>query len=175
MLIGMAFLRRNRPKQAEQSSVTPPVDLDRPVENPELVEQLRRSHEPPTEEELRRILQMLRDAVFLIATQMSHPDGRPPVIDGTMRAGTQINVHGVRLPGDRSALAVYTDWPSLRAAVGEGPDWSSLVQTGEEVFKMGLDPDYPGGVVIDPFGPEVTFAMEPAQISWMYANTRPRR
>ena len=71
-------------------------------------------------------------------------------------------------------MALYTDWPSLRAAVGDGPEWSSLVETGEQVFEMGLRPDYPGGVVIDPFGPEVSFAMEPEQIAWMYANTRPR-
>jgi hypothetical protein len=158
----------------QREPVTPPVDLDKPVENPELVAQMIRVGDSPTEEDARRTMQMLRDAVFLMATQISHPDGRQPIIDGTMRSGTLINLHGVQLPDDRSALAVYTDWPSLRAAVGDGPEWSSLVQTGEEVFRMGLRPDYPGGVVVNPFGPEVSFAMEPAQIAWMYANTRPR-
>lgn len=154
--------------------VTPPVDLNKPVENPELVAKLVRSRQSRTREDLQQALQMLRDATFLMATQFSHPDGGPAIVDGTIRKGALIKLHTVLLPDDRSALAVFTDWPSLRAAVGEDPAWSSLVETGEQVFRTGLLPAYPGGVVINPSGPEATFAMEPAQIAWMYADTRPR-
>ncbi len=157
-----------------QPKVTLPVDLDKPVENPELVAQMVRGTQTRTQEDLHRLLQMLRDAVFLMATQFSHPDGEPAIVDGTMRAGAQINLHIVRLRDDRAALALYTDWPSLRAAVGGDPTWNSLVETGESVIKMGLLPAYPGGVVVNPSGPEATFAMDPTQIAWMYANTGPR-
>lgn len=154
--------------------MTSPMDLNKPVENPELVAQMIRARASRTREDLHQTLQMLRDAVFLQATQFSHPDGNPAIVDGTIRNGTLIKLHTVLLPDDRSALAVFTDWPSLRAAVGEDPAWSSLVETGEQVFRTGLLPAYPGGVVINPSGPEATFAMEPAQIAWMYANTRAR-
>jgi SseB protein N-terminal domain len=151
----------------------PPVDLDKPVENPELVAQIIRGRQSGTDADLRVTLQMLRGAVFLLATQITHPDGDPAIVDGMMRAGTVIKLHTVRLRDDRSALAVFTDWPSLRAAVGDGADWSSIVQTGDDVFALATRPEYPGGVVVDPSGPEVTFAMDPAQIAWMRANTRP--
>jgi hypothetical protein len=169
----VGFLRKDS-KPPSEAKVTPPVDLDKPVENPELVAQMIRARQSRTREDLQQTLQMLREAVFLQATQFSHPDGHPALTDGKIRAGTLIKLHTVLLPDDRSALAIFTDWPSLRAAVGDDPTWSSLVETGEGVFKTGLLPAYPGGVVINPSGPEATFAMEPAQIAWMYANTRSR-
>jgi SseB protein N-terminal domain len=154
--------------------MTSPLDLNKPVENPELVAQMIRARASRTREDLQQTLQMLREAVFLQATQFSHPDGNPAIVDGTIRKGALIKLHTVLLPDDRNALAVFTDWPSLRAAVGEDQAWSSLVETGEQVFRTGLLPAYPGGVVVNPSGPEATFAMEPAQIAWMYANTRAR-
>jgi SseB protein N-terminal domain len=133
----VGFLRRKGSQPPAETKVTPPVDLDKPVDNPELVAQLIRARQSRTQEDLHRTLQMLRDAVFLQATQFSHPDGAPAIAGGTIRAGTVIKLHTVLLPDDRSALAVFTDWPSLRAAVGDDPAWSSLVETGEAVFRMG--------------------------------------
>lgn len=170
----MGFLQKKASPPPAEAKATPPVDLDKPVENPALVAQMIRARQSRTPADLQLTLQMLRNAVFLMATQFSHPDGDPAIRDGTVRAGSVIKIHTVLLPDDRGALAIFTDWPSLRAAVGEDPAWSSLVETGESVFKMGLTPAYPGGVVVNPAGPEATFATEPAQITWMYANTRPR-
>ena len=148
------------------------MDVSKPVENPDLVAQLLRFHASGgRDEDARETLQLVRDANYLLATQVSHPDGGPPIADGVMRAGTIINIYTVQLPDGRSALAAFTDWPSMRAAVGEGADWQGLIQPGVEVFAMGTSIGYPGGVVINPFGPEVTLEMTPERIAWMRANT----
>lgn len=139
----------------------PPVDLNTPVENPGLVDLLVRSKkQPPNDAAMTAVLRALRDAVYLLATKIRHPDGQPPIVDGVMRAGTLIEMFTVRLPDDRAAIALFTDWPSLRASVGEGADWSSLVQAGNEALSLGLGPTYPGGVVINPNGPEVSLALQ---------------
>lgn len=146
----------------------PDIDLNKPVENPELVARLRAAGEiPETEDDQRATDRMLLDGIYLLAAQVFHPDGGPAVVDGVMRAGTQINLYTVGLPDDRSALVAFTDWPSLHAAVGEGDDWSGLVQKGPDVFSLGSPPDYPGGVVINPFGPKVTLEVGPERIARM--------
>lgn len=170
----MKFRNKKESQPPAEATVTPPVDLDKPVENPELVAQLIRARQSRTQADLQKTLHMLRNAVFLMATQFSHPDGGPAIADGKVRKGSIIKIHTVLLRDDRSALAVFTDWPSLRAAVGEDPAWSSLVETGEGIFKTALLPATPGGLVINPSGPVATFAMDPEQIAWTLANTRPR-
>lgn len=148
------------------------IDPSTPVENAALVARLLRSAGAPEDDQAALItLRMIRDATYLIATQISHPDGSAPIADGVMRAGTLINVYSVRLPDERSALAAFTDWPSLRAAVGDGAEWSGLTQPGEDLFRMGLSPDYPGGVVVNPSGPDVSLEMTPERIAWMFSRT----
>lgn len=146
--------------------------VNTPVENSGLVARLLNSrtvHEGDAD--ALETLQMIRDATYLLATQVAHPDGGPPIVDGVMRAGTRINLYVARLADDRPALAAFTDWPSLRAAVGAGDDWSGLIQPGDDLFGMGLSPDYAGGVVINPAGPEVTLELTPDRIAWMYSHT----
>jgi hypothetical protein len=89
----VGFLRKDS-KPPSEAKVTPPVDLDKPVENPELVAQMIRARQSRTREDLQQTLQMLREAVFLQATQFSHPDGHPALTDGKIRAGTLIKLHG---------------------------------------------------------------------------------
>lgn len=151
------------------------MSVDVPVANPELVARLIRARSiPEGETDARVTMRMLRDARYLLATQLGHPDGGPPVVDGMMRAGSRIDVFQVALPDGRPALAVFTDWPSLRAALGDGEQWSGLIEPGEDVFRLGLRPEYPGGAVINPAGPEVTLALEPERIASLYASTRRR-
>jgi hypothetical protein len=138
-------------RKAESGPVIAPVDLATPVENPALVEQIKRGLESYAEAEMARTMQMLRDAVLLMATQTIHPDGGPAYTDQTLRAGSRMTIYAVQLADDRTALAVFTDWPALHAAV------------------------YPGGVVVNPFGPEVTLPVMPEAITWMYNVTRPRK
>lgn len=150
---------------------TPPgIDVNRPVENPELVARLARWRDSPvSEDEVRQTLRMMREATYLLASRVWHPDGGQPISDGTMRAGTRIDIYTVLLPDDRSALCLFTDWRALRAAVGEGSDWRGLIQRGQDAFGLGLQPDYPGGVVVNPSGPDVTMEMGPEQIASMFA------
>ena len=151
------------------------MGVDIPVANPELVARLIGARSAPeTEVEARVTRRMLREARYLLATQLRHPDGGPPIVDGMMRAGSRIDVFQVAHPDGRTALAVFTDWPSLRAAVGGGEEWSGLVEPGEDCFRLGLRPEYPGGAVINPAGPEITVALEPERIASLYASTRRR-
>jgi hypothetical protein len=150
----------------------PPVDPNQPVENAALVARLLRSSGTGEDDAAALVtMRMIRDATYLIATQVSHPDGGAPIVDGMMRAGTRINVYTVRLPDGRPALAAFTDWSALRAAVGEGAEWSGLIQPGEDLFRMALSPDYAGGVVVNPSGPDVTLEMTPERIAWMFSRT----
>ncbi len=157
----------------------PPVDLGKPVASSEpvassqLVAQMIRGARSGTPQDMVRTMQMQREAVYLLGTQANHPDGQTPVVDGVMRAGTRITVYSVLLPDDRQALAVFTDGPSLRAAVGDGPGWSSMVQPGEEVFKLALTSPY-AGVVINPAGPQVSFPMDHEKIALLFRHTQPR-
>ncbi len=163
---------------APPAAPAPPVDLDKPVAsskpvaNSKLVAQMIRGARSGTPQDMVRTMQMQREAVYLLGTQVSHPDGGTPVVDGVMRAGTQITVYSVLLPDDRQALAVFTDGPSLRAAVGDGPGWSSMVQPGEEVFKLALTSPY-AGVVINPAGPQVSFPLDHEKIALLYRHTQP--
>ena len=150
------------PKPPPPAAVIPPVDLDVPVTNPELVAALVDLARAPRDEDMPRVLDLLRSAVLLVATRI---DG-PGVVDGVMQAGSVMTVYSVLLPDDRPALALVTDWPSLRASCGDG--WSALVQAPGEGWRLARGA-YAGGAVLNPAGPEVIFPLDPPRIDVLLA------
>lgn len=152
---------------APAASPTPPVDLDVPVSNPELLARLVECVRTGTWDQ--PTMQAQRDAVYVLATQISGPG----IVDGVMQAGTKITLFHVVDDQDRPAVAAFTDWDALRAVLGDDPSWSGMIETGEGVLALAGSAGYVGGVVINPGSPESQFALTPERLDRLLAQTQP--
>jgi len=155
------------PAPEPREPVTPPVDLDVPVTNPELLARLVECVRTGTWDQ--PTMQAQRDAVYVLATQISGPG----IVDGVMQAGTRITLFHVLDDQDRPAVAAFTDWDALRAVLGDDPSWSGMVETGEGVLALAGSAGYVGGVVINPGSPESQFALTPERLERLHAQTQP--
>jgi hypothetical protein len=146
--------------------LAPPVDLSVPVTNPELVAAMA---EP--EQDTERLLTALVKATFLMAVQHSHPDGRPAIENGFMRAGSVITIWSVRDQDDNDLLTLFTDADALRATTGP-TGWGGQIIQAVDALELAAK-RHGGHAVINPNGPGPTWELQPYQVERILAEVRP--
>lgn len=138
---------KKRSEAPKPSPVKPPVDLNKPVENPRLVAAIlafAQSRTPTTQDAL---TQALRTAIFLvpILTDEMHSTPSGDNDQMTIQAGSRIKIISCFDDAGGNHLALFTDWPSIRRWT-EQPV-STLVMPAAEAFAFASSEQHAGGVV----------------------------
>jgi hypothetical protein len=149
------------PTSEIRGPVVPPVDLNVPVTNPEVIEAVKAYAADPSDVRGQALDVALRRSVLLAATRISElqpTPGQPG--QSTVPVGSTITIATVLDDRDRSLLALFTDWQSLEAQYG--PGWDSLVLPAADAFDLALKQH--AGAVLNPSGPEVSVPLEHPQL-----------
>lgn len=165
----MALFGRDR-KDNQARDLVPPVDLDVPVENPDVVAAVHALVAEPTSVALSAALDralagatlLAAAAISEIVTDLTHPG------QAVVPEGSEITLHSALTDDDQDLLALFTDWSSLEAFCGEGS--RSLVLPGPEAFAIALK-QY-DGAVINPAGPGVVIPLPPDVLERLVALPR---
>jgi hypothetical protein len=132
--------------------VVPPVDLNQPVENPELVAAITAFANDPNPTTELAMQRAFNRAVFLGAADFTGATVTPAASgeagQSVIQPGSRIGLRSAERDG-LSFLAVFTDWPAIRKFTDAHVD--GLVLPSADVITMGLS-DY-DGVVLNPAGP----------------------
>jgi hypothetical protein len=132
------------------STPKPPVDLNKPVENPELslaMMAFSRSRNAQTEQELTL---RLRSAVFLvpiITDEMRTTPGSEPG-SATIEQGSLIKMLSCIDGTGAQHLPLFTDWPSIRAWTEQ--QVSTLVMPAADAWGFVLSQAHYAGAVVNP-------------------------
>ncbi|MCG8405817.1 MAG: SseB family protein [Phycisphaerales bacterium] len=133
-----------------RNSITPPVDLDTPVTNPELVKAVDVFAVEQGPEQLEALLTALTQAVFLIATLMDEAKFaiNKDQGSGTMEKGSRIKILEVEGPNGERVLPLFTDWDEIRKFTDQ--QVSTLVMPASQAWSFALQ-NY-GAAVVNPGG-----------------------
>jgi hypothetical protein len=142
-MFGFFKKRSSEPKSAE---VKPPVDLNKPVENPALVAALLSFAQTRTPASQDALTIALRTANFLVAilTDEMHttPSGEGQT---TIQAGSRIKILTCSDESGAVHLPLFTDWQSIRRWTDQPV--STLVMPARQAFEFGLSDNHAGAVV----------------------------
>jgi hypothetical protein len=140
-------------RQAEphaRASVQPPVDLDKPVENPALSAALNgytSNRSPEAEQELFR---QLRGAVFLVpilADEMKMAPGSEPGV-GTIEKDSTIKIFACADRDGADHLPLFTDWSAIQAWTDRKV--STLVMPASDAWAFVLSQPHYAGAFVNP-------------------------
>jgi hypothetical protein len=144
-----------------------PIDVDRPVENPELSAALRdfvASRDARAEQELAR---QLRRAVFLVpilADEMQIGSGAEPG-SKVIEPGSRIKLISCVDGAGAQHMALFTDWTALRAWTDQ--QVSTLVIPAAEAWDTVLSREQYAGAVVNPGGGEHTLPLNTQTIAYL--------
>jgi hypothetical protein len=149
------FKKKPEPSQAEQR-VIPPVDLSQPVENPLLKAALAALAHAQTEANQQAVWEQVKRANYLVVVNAETMKIEPGAIpgQGTMQAGTQIQLMTCSGPAGEPLLPVFTDWTEIEQFSGDsfpGQRPGTLVMPGPDLWAFVLAGSF-AGVVINPSG-----------------------
>lgn len=129
-----------------------PVDVNQPVENPDLTAALAAFAAEPTPAALQRLQEQLNRAVYLVAILIDEmnitPDGEAG--KATFEKGSRIKVLTCTDPAGAPTLPVFSDWREIRAWTDEPV--STLVLPADEVWSWVTGQSGYQGVVVNPAG-----------------------
>lgn len=131
----------------------PPVDLNKPVENPALVSAIARHADEANPRSLRALLEAVLAATFL-AGMLDGTEGEAAADEASfapLPKGSRIAILAVRDKEDRHLLALFSDWSGLRAWDGR---FSGLVMPASQALNFVIKNGY-DGLVINPGGPSI--------------------
>jgi hypothetical protein len=138
-------------RQAEphaRATVQPPVDLDKPVENPALSAALDGYVINPSTDTQQELFRQLRNAVFLVpmlADEMQMTPGAEPGV-GTIEKDSVIKIFACADSSGASHLPLFTDWPAIQSWTDRKV--STLVMPASDAWSFVLSqPQYMGAFV----------------------------
>jgi hypothetical protein len=143
-----------------QQDATPPVDVNKPIENPSLVEAV--SHFDPAKPITAQpeIVRQLNTANYLIPIiRVQIPTG-PKAPDGSaiVTQDTQVKVLQARDAAGKPCLPLFTDWRALR--VWNKSDLSTLVMPAKAAWDFVLSHDVYSGAILDPGERPITLSRD---------------
>lgn len=129
----------------------PPVDLDKPVENPRLVAALKRAADDDSDEAKDRLFREIQRANFLVAIYTDEMRFSPTPTPGHMiiQQGSRIKVLSLEAGGE-NYLPLFTDWAAIRAYTDDKVN--TLVFPAADAWLFALKDKAYQGVVINPAG-----------------------
>ena len=138
------------PFRTQPKSVTPPVDLDKPVTNPALTAAMAGLGAGPDQAAIESLIRELNRAVYLVAILLDEANvtTRSPG-QATFEKGSLIKMLAVADSNDRPLLLLFTDWDAIRKWTNESV--STLVMPADQAWEFALRQYH--GAVINPAGP----------------------
>jgi hypothetical protein len=134
-------------KRGGQSTIIPPVDLNKPVENPEVVAAITAAANSQSPLLFAALTCALRDANYLVPIMQEGMVTSPTGVEGqmTIQAGSHINVFTCAAPDGGTLLPLFTDWDEIRRWIDHPV--STLVMPAKEAFAFASMDEYAGAVV----------------------------
>lgn len=135
-------------RTSDKAPARPPVDLNKPVENPALVQALERvagDDSDDAKDALVRELQRANYLAAIIADEMKTTSPEPGMT--TIKAGSVIKFVTCEKDGQHF-LPLFSDWAAIRAYTDQNV--STLVLPASEAWSFALDDDAYQGIVINP-------------------------
>jgi len=138
--------------RTEQSTIVPPVDLNRPVENPNLVAALKEFEANRSEESQQELFRQLAGANFLVAF---FGDEMQTIAGSKAGQLTTEKDSLLKIPAcaDREGkdhLPLFTDWAAIQAWIDKPV--STLVMPASDAWSFILSQPYYAGAFINPAG-----------------------
>jgi hypothetical protein len=146
-------------KRGGPSAVVPPVDLNKPVENPEVVAAIKAAANSDSPLLHAALGCALRDANYLVPIMQEGIIASPAGKDGemTIHAGSHINVVTCAAPDGGTLLPLFTDWDEIRRWLDVPV--STLVVPAKDAFSIASRDEY-AGAVINPGGQAVELSKD---------------
>ena len=128
----------------------PQIDLNKPVENPELllaIAEFTRVRNAQTEHELNR---RLRSAIFLVPIKADEMHTTPSTKPGrvTIQPGSLIKLLSWVDDAGARYLPLFTDWPAIRAWTSR--EVSTIVMPAHDAWSFALSQAHYAGAVVNP-------------------------
>ncbi|MBI3553056.1 MAG: SseB family protein [Elusimicrobia bacterium] len=146
--------------QCGQLADIPPMDLTRPVENPEVVGAMERFQKDQSRPNLRAMMESVMKGTYLIGANIiarGAPEGKPGQLSWTsLRKGDEIQIVTVTNDADQKLLVLFTDWRQLNAWKA---GFSGLVSPAKDALGFASSNGH-DGVVINPGGPSLELDRE---------------
>jgi len=143
-----------------QQDATPPVDVNKPIENPGLVEAV--SHFDPAKPVTAQseIVRQLNTGNYLIPIIRVHIPTSPKDPDGSaiVTQDTQIKVMQAPDAAGKPCLPLFTDWRALRA--WNRSDLSTLVMPAKAAWDFVLSHEVYSGAILNPGERSVTLSRD---------------
>ena len=137
----------------------PPVDLNKPVENPRLVAALDACADNATDEARAALCGELNRATYLAAVLTSQADVKTSESDRghvVFEKGRTIHILTAAGPDDKQMVLLFTDWSQIRSWTSQNVD--ALVMPAQEAWSVALMGDVHNGVIINPAGNSFTLS-----------------
>jgi hypothetical protein len=146
-------------KRGGQSAVIPPVDLNKPVENPDVVAAISAAANSQSPLLFAALTCALRDANYLVPIMQDGMITSPTGEEGqmTIHAGSHINVFTCAAPDGGTLLPLFTDWDEIRRWLDVPV--STLVVPAKDAFALASGDDY-AGAVVNPGGQAVELSKD---------------
>lgn len=146
-------------KRSGQSTIVPPVDLNKPVENPEVVAAINAAANSQSPLLYAALTCALRDANYLVPIMQEGMIASPAGEEGQMivHAGSRLNVFTCAAPDGGTLLPLFTDWDEIRRWIDVPV--STLVVPAKDAFAMASRDEY-AGAVVNPGGQAVELSKE---------------
>jgi hypothetical protein len=134
-------------KRGGQATVTPPVDLNKPVENPDVVAAINAAVDSESPLLYAALTCALREANYLVPITQEGMITSPTGEGGqmVMHPGSRINVFTCKAPDGGSLLPLFTDWDEIRRWIDVPV--STLVVPANDAFAIASRDEYAGAVV----------------------------
>jgi hypothetical protein len=142
------YVRQTEP--FARSSVQPPIDLDKPVENPALSAALDGYVNNRCSETEQELFLQLRSAVFLVpmlADEMKMTPGTEPGVS-TIEKDSLIKIFACADSSGADHLPLFTDWSAIQAWTNQKV--STLVMTASDAWSFVLSQPHYAGAFVNP-------------------------
>jgi hypothetical protein len=146
-------------KRGGPSTIVPPVDVNKPVENPEVVAAIKAAANSESPLLYAALMCALRGANYLVPITKDGMITSPTDEEGqmTIHAGSHINVFTCAAPDGGTLLPLFTDWDEIRRWI-DAPV-STLVVPAKDAFAIASRDEY-AGAVVNPGGQAVELSKD---------------
>lgn len=140
------YIRTNEP------TVIPPVDLNKPVENPNLLAALKEFETHHSEQAQQELFRQLANANFLVPFFADEMQTTPSQAPGQMviEKGSLLKIPSCADRDGKDHLPLFTDWPAIQAWI-EKPV-STLVMPSANAWSFILSQPHYAGAFVNPAG-----------------------
>lgn len=145
------FKKKSERRPPEPAPV-PPVDLNQPVENPDLLNAIAAFANQRGPETLHQLQVQLVRAVYLVPmlTDAAVPTPGGPAGQVTLQQGSQLKLLTCQDPDGHSILPLFTDWQQIHAWTDEPV--STLVMPAADAWAFIIRGGNFAGAVVNPAG-----------------------